>query len=269
MKRALLLGILWPLFCGALEEQPWFCDCLEFHFLGGYAYSRFNTVQGARPQIEPPFNSHVAFLGLEFCPLPQWDIDADMQVADTSAARFNFRSLGLQTRYLWQDDIVGDPVSFATGASARFTSSTSLRDVSCPSHANADFELNFSLGKEFDASISWRWRLWCFGALGHGNRGSPWVRGLVSAETNLNEKHRWAVYAVGSNGYGRHSHLNPSHFYGYAKYRQKSIDVGVRYGCCIGVWGSIRLDYMRRVLAKVCPQNVNTVVVSYLMPFSF
>ena len=89
------------------------------------------------------------------------------------------------------------------------------------------------------------------------------------AETNINDMHRWAFYALGSNGYGRHAHLNPYHFFGYAKIRQKSIDLGLRYGFRIGVYGVLRLEYQRRVLAKACPQNVNTGIVSYLLPFSF
>ncbi len=258
-----------PLACGALEMQPWFCDIYEFHFVGSYAYSHFKTVQGARPQLREPFNANVLSLGLEFCPSPEWSIETDLQFADTSAMSFNFRTFALQGRYLWCDDIVGDPVSFATGFSTRITSTRALRDVSCSAHANCDFEVNFSLGKEFDANESWRWRLWGFGALGHGNRGSPWVRALIMGETNINDVHRWALYAIASNGYGRHSHLDPYHFFGYAKIRQKSIDLGIRYGFRTGVWGSWRFEYQRRILAKACPQSVNTAIVSYLLPFSF
>lgn len=269
-KVVAFLGVLaLPAVSPALEMQPWFCDVYEFHFVGSYAYSRFNTVQGAIPQLREPFNANVLYFGLEFCPTPEWSIDTDLQFADTSAMPFNFRTFALQGRYLWFDDIIGDPVSFSTGVSSRVTSTRALHDVSCPSHANLDFELNFSLGKEFDTNESWRWRLWGFGAVGHGNRGSPWVRGLVMGETNIHDMHRFALYAIGSNGYGRHSHLDPYHFFGYAKIRQKSIDLGIRYGIRTGVWGSLRFEYMRRVLAKACPQNVNTVIVSYLLPFSF
>lgn len=265
LSKALCL----PLLCGAVEMQPWFCDVYEFHFLGSYAYSRFRTVEGARPQWTGPFNANVVYLGLECCPSPEWSIDGDLQVAATSQMPFNFRSGALQARYLWFDDIVGDPVSFSTGLSVKATSSQALRDVSCFSHANVDFELNFSLGKEFDANESWRWRLWGFGAVGHGNRGSPWVRALVMAETNINDVHRWALFAQGSNSYGRHGHFDPYHFYGYAKIRQKGIDLGVRYGARLSVYGTIRFEYQRRVLAKAFPQNVNTFLFSYLLPFSF
>lgn len=269
MKRVIAALSALPALCSALEMQPWFCDVYEFHFVSSYAYSRFNTVQGARPQLREPFNANVVYLGLEFCPSPEWSIDSDFQVAATSAMPFNFRTMALQGRYLWADDIIGDPVSFATGFSTRVTNSRALRDISCPSYANVDFELNFSLGKEFDANETWRWRLWGFGAVGHGNRGSPWVRGQVMGEMNIYDIHYWSLYAYGTNGYGRHAHLDPFHFFGYARIREKSIDLGVRYGFRTGVWGILRFEYWRRVLAKAYPQNVNTMVISYLLPFSF
>lgn len=260
---------LLPLIGASLEVQPWFGDCLEFHFLGTYAYSYFEKVQNGIPQLTKTFQSNVAYLGLDFSPTPEWSVDTDIQVAATTQESFNFRSVGLQGRYLWFDDIIGDRLSLATGGSIRFTNTASLHDVSCPSHANFDFELNFSLGKEFDVSDSFAWRLWGFGAIGHANRGSPWVRAIAAVETNYDDQHKLALFAEGSNGYGRHSHVLVDDFDGYAKIRQKSIDLGARYGYRIGVWGTLRFEYMRRVLAKSCPEQVNSFIFSYLLPFSF
>lgn len=261
--------LLLPFSLFSLEVQPWFGDVYEFHFLGSYAYSQFDQVQNSRPRYHELFQAHLAYLGLDFSPSPVWSLDMDLQVADTTKQPFNFRSGAVQARYLWTDDIIGDPVSFATGASIRATPSHALKDVSCPSFAHVDFELNFSLGKEFDASSSWRWRTWAFGAVGHGNRGSPWVRAIVSFETNINDQHKFAFYAQGINGYGRHLHIDVDDFYGYAKIREKAIDLGVRYGVRLSVYGTLRFEYVGRVLAKSAPKNVNTFIVSYLLPFCF
>jgi hypothetical protein len=262
------LFALLPLMGHSLEVQPWFGDCLEFHFLGSYAYSYFEKVQHGVPQLHNTFQSNVGYVGLDFSPTPEWSIDTDLQVAGTTQESFNFRSVALQARYLWLDDIIGDRVSFATGGSARFTNTASLHDVSCPSHANFDFELNFSLGKEFDVSDCWAWRLWGFGCVGHANKGSPWVRAILALETNYDDLHKFGFFAEGSNGYGRHTRVLTDDFDGYAKIRQKSIDLGIRYGYRIGVWGTLRFEYMRRVLAKSCPEEVNSFIFSYLLPFS-
>jgi hypothetical protein len=269
MKKILMISALFPVLGFGLEVQPWFGDVYEFHFLESYAYSRFDTVQGARPQLNSPFNAHLIHTALEFCPSSEWSIDGDFQLADTTAVPFTFRSGALQMRYLWFDDIVGDKVSLATGGHFRITPAQSLHDVSCPSHAMADFELNISLGRECDVSDAWRWRFWCFGAIGQAIRGSPWIRAIAAIETNINDQHKWAFLAHAVNGYGRHTHFNPDHFNGYGKIREKAVDLTLRYGYRIGVWGTLRFEYQRRFLAKACPQNVNSFIFSYLVPFSF
>ena len=260
--------LLFPLAALGLEMQPWFGEVYQFHFLGSYAYSRFHSFANSSPHYDSLFQSNLLSFGLDFSPSPEWSVDGDIQFADTTQMAFNFRSVAVQARYLWLDDIVGDPISLVTGGSVRFTSSPSLHDVSCPSHANADFELNFSLGKELQASDSWLWRAWCFGAVGQANSGSPWVRGTAALEANIEDRHNASLFANGINGYGRHTHVDVDHFFGYAKVREKAIDVGLRYGYRTGVWGTVRFEYLRRVLAKSAPERVNTFIFSYLLPFS-
>lgn len=257
-----------PLVAIAIETQPWFGDVYEFHFLGAYSYSEFHKVANAKPPYNQPFHENLIYSGLDFAFTPQWAVDADLQVAETTKQSFNFRTAAIQLRYLWLDDVIGDAVSLATGASGRFTPSYALRDVSCPSHAPLDFEVNFSVGKEWEATHDWLFRFWGYGAIGHAIRGSPWVRAIVSIETNIDDQHKFALYGVGENGYGRHVHIDVNHFDGYAKIRNKSIDLGIRYGYRMGVWGTVRFEYIRRLLAKSCPSQVNTWMVSFLIPFS-
>lgn len=265
----ILSCLLFPFLVFGLEKQPWFGDIYEFHFLGGYAYSRFHKVEGAIDQLQDPFNVNLLFGELDFSFSPEWSVDADVEFADTTEQSFGFRSFAIQARYLWLDDIIGDWISLVSGLSARVTSPDSLRDVSCPSHGNVDVELSISLGKEFDSFRFWRYRLWGFGVLGMSNRGSPWLRGGLFFEGNLDDTHKWALYALGSHGYGRRTFVDIANFHGYGKIRQKSIDLGIRYGYRMGIWGTIRFDYIRRVKASLCPKNVNNFVVSYLLPFSF
>lgn len=267
-KRFFLLVLFFFSSLKALEMQPWFGEVYEFHYLSAYSYSWFHSVQNAKPPYNHFFQSNLLYFGLDFSPTSVWSIDFDLQFADTTKMPFNFRTAAIQGRYLWLDDIIGDPISLSTGASARVTGTSSLKDVSCPSHGNLDLEIHCALGKEFTAGYHWRYRLWGFGAVGHANRGSPWVRGIVSFEINQSDEHKWALYASGINGYGRHLHIDVNHFFGYAKIREKVIDVGARYGYRMGVWGTVRFDYLHRVLAKSAPQRVNTAVVSWLLPFS-
>ena len=96
-----------------------------------------------------------------------------------------------------------------------------------------------------------------------------WVRATAALETNIDDQHKLALYVDGNNGYGRHTHVYIDHFDGYSRIRTKSIDVGLRYGYQIGVWGTLRVEYARRFLAKSAPAHVNSFILSYLLPFSF
>lgn len=265
MKKWLLLL---PLTLLGLEVQPWFGDVYQLHFLGTYAYSRFNAVEHGAPQLKDPFNAHVVSSGLDVALSPYWSFGADMQLASTTKQSFIFRSLAIQARYLWFDDITGDPVSLVTGGSTRFTSSQALRDFSCSSHGHVDVEANLSLGKEIAASDSWAFRGWLFGAIGQATRGSPWIRAIGSLETNIHNQHKIALFSEWVNGYGRHSLVNTKQFFGYGRIREKAVDVGLRYGYQIDVWGTARFEYIRRVFAKSAPESVNTYIISYLLPFS-
>ncbi len=253
----------------ALEKQPWFGDVYEFHFLSGYRYSHYSRVQGALVPLKSPSNDQLLFTALDFSFSPEWSVDADLEFAHTPRQDFSFRSTAFQARYLWMDDIVGDAFSFATGLDARFVSEKSVRDISSAYHGNIEFEGNFSLGKEWDSFQFWRFRTWAFASVGIANLGSPWVKAVFALEGNLQDEHKWAFFVEGIHGYGKQTRLDIDRFKGYGRVRQKALDVKFRYGYRLGVWGTIRLEYERRVLSKRGPKDVNSFIISYLLPFSF
>lgn len=260
--------IFFPLALFSLEKQPWFSDVYEFHLLAGYTYSHYNSIN---KETTPNTGSsdHLVDLNLETSPSAQWSIDGELSFVDTTRQSFSFQSVALQGRYLWMDDIVGDFMSLATGVSARLNSRRSLRDVSCPYHGTGEFALNVSFGKEFDQSRYSRYRLWAFGLVGFATTGSPWFNGTVSLEGNYFDQHKWALFFDGGHGYGKKTRVSTENFFGYGKVRYKYLDLGVRYGYKLGVMGTIRLQYMRRLLAGAYPQDVNFFTVAYLVPFSF
>lgn len=269
MKAWMVAFCLFPILGFSLLEKPWFGDVYEFHLFSTFAYSRFNKVQGASPQIQDPYNNYLVDFNLDLTTNPQWCYDVDLQFVDTPKQSFSFRSTAVQGRYLWYDDIVGDAISLVTGINARYVATRSLRDVGCSYHATLNVEANIAIGKEVDRRGDWLFRFWGFGAAGIANRGSPWVRGIVAIEGNFDNQQQWTVFGRGEHTYGRKTTIDPNQFNGYGKIRQKSIDVGVGYGYCFGPWGSLKAEYTRRVLAKLCPENVNLFTFRYFLPFAF
>jgi len=270
MRKILLLICIF--FIGtsfALERAPWFGDVFEFHFLSKYTYYYFTKVDAAIVQPDSSSNNHLVHFNMSFSPSLQWSIDSDLEFIQTPRQNFGFRSVAFQTRYLFKDDILGDPLSIALGGNFRIVSSDSLKDVSTLYHADADFEMNLAFGKEFSRMDFWRFRFWFYGAVGVANKGSPWLRGNFALEGNLNEARKWSLFVDAMHGYGKREFVDVFNFDGYAKIRERNIDLGFRYGYRLSVWGTLSFEYKRRVLAKRCPENVNFFSVSYLVPFSF
>lgn len=268
MKRFLLL--LLPLFSlFSLEKQPWFSDVYEFNLYTGYAFDWYNSVNGAVQPLKSTSYDNLFFADLEFSFSPQWSVEIEGEIAKTPRQSFGFRSVAAQARYLWYDDIIGDPFSLATGFSVRYVFPEAVRDISCPYGSNFDFIGNISIGKEFDFRGDWRYRFWAYGSVGIANEGSPWLRAIGAFETNCLNVHKWAFFLDFVKGYGEESLVNIDDFHGYANIRQMHLDIAVRYGYGLGCWGTARIEYRRRLLAIRCPEKVDTILVGILIPFSF
>lgn len=269
MRFKFLLILLLPFSLMALETQPYLGDIYEFYFLSKYTYSNFRKVQGAIDQLTKTDQDHLVYFDLAFCPSMQWGIDFDLELTETPRQSFGFRSAAFQLRYLWLDDIIGDPITLTSGANIRATSSDSLRDVSTPYHSNVDIEGNIAIGKEFSKLEYWRFRIWGYGAVGIANQGSPWFKGLITFEGNSKDVAQWALFVETMHSYGNRTYIDIADFYGYGRIRQKNIDIGARMGFKMSAYGTLSFEYRRRVFAKRFPKNVNFFSVSYLLPFSF
>jgi hypothetical protein len=269
MKRIKFLLFLLPSLIFGLEEQPWLGNVYEFNFLGKYSYSYFNHVNNSIPPYNHFYRNNLVYADLEFTFSPQWSIDFDIEFAESTKEVFGYRSNGVQLRCLCLDDMTGDPCSFTLAFSGRNTTERFLHDISCPSHARGDFEGSFSIGKELDAFEMCHFRLWGLGVIGIGTVGSPWLRGKVAFEFNYDDRHKGGIFVDGIHGYGKYGFVDVAHFNGYGKLRQVDIDITFRYGYRFDVWGTLKFEYKRRLLAKVCPAEVNTFSLAYSIPFSF
>jgi len=268
-KRLISLLLFLPLGLFSLEVTPWFGDVYEFTFTSKYAYSRFSRVADATTSLSSPSNDHLLYFDLELPFTPQWCIDLDLQFAASPRRSFRFRTTALQLRYLWLDDIVGDWASLYTGGNIRYVPQDMLEDISTPYQGNACFNLNIAIGKEVDYLDIWRFNFWAYGDVGIANKGSPWIEGILGFDTDYDERHGIGFRLIGYHGYGSKKTLTIDDFNGYGKERTKFIDLDVYYALQLGVWGKLRFDYTRRFAAEVCPAEVNTFALRYVLQFSF
>ncbi len=139
--------------------------------------------------------------------------------------------------------------------------------MSSPYAGTFNGELNLTAGKEWAKGADWFARLWGLIALGQANQGDLWTRWSLFVEGNIHDRHECKIFGMGYFGYGAITPVDVNDFDGWGKIRHRSIDLGVGYRYKMGVWGDIGIDYLRRIVARSYPENVNTFVLSYHVPF--
>jgi hypothetical protein len=267
MSMRKLLTLL-PLSLIGFAPDPWFYNVWEFNFTPSYTYSRYRDVQNGHPQLKSVSNDHLLAFDLTLSPQPQWEFAGEVEFADTPRQSMGLRSLALQGRFLWQNDVAGDPVSLTTGLSVREVAGHSLKDVSCPYHFHTNIEANASIGREWSEGFHWQTRLFALGAVGMANRGFPWTRAFIAFEKQWVCAHRLSLFTEGYFGFGPQNRVHTNRFNGYSRIRHQSIDLGASYTYIFEIWGRITAAYTRRLFARSFPERVNFFTVAYTLPFS-
>ncbi len=253
----------------AFEEKPWLGDFLEFFLDSSFSYYRFRHVQGAIQQPSIPSNNYLFSLDLGLCPFDGWEAAIEAELAKTPRQKFGRRSVGIQVRTRWMNDIMGDPLSVTTGLSIRQVSSQSVHDISSPYAAPWNFEAHTAFGKEWSQGAFWYMRWYGMAALGQGSRGSPWTRGRLAFEMNRENHHQIELFADGYWGFGRRRDVDINRFDGWGKYDHSSADLGFSYRYVTNIWGYFWIEYAHRVYARSYPESQNSIQIGYHLPFSF
>lgn len=253
----------------ALDVKPWLGNVAECELQTAFTYSRYDKVQGATPQLKSTSNDKLIRLDLGMSILSSCDVQLEAEFADTPRQSWGMRSVALQARALWLNDIAGDPCSVVTSFNIRGVSGHSLHDVSSPYHAQVNFELNSSVGKEWSRKGVWTMRTFGLAGVGMANRGFPWLRGIGGWEANWQDTHRLGLFIHGYFGLGDKRRVNIEHFNGWAQFAHRSIDLCTAYAYQFGVWGTLSVQYAYRIFAKTFPERVNFFTICYCLPFSF
>jgi hypothetical protein len=268
MKKTALALLFVPQLLSALPQKPWLGNLYEFFFDGCYIFSYYDHVANGRPGAHHHSRDNTLFLGLGFTPSPAWDAYVEIEQASTTRQNYNWRSVALQGRYLFLDDIAGDPVSLAAGLSMRGVHHLSLRDISCPYAAEFNLEGNLAAGREWSCGPFWQIRTYGYGALGVAQRGAPWTRLFFSFEGNYQNHQRYQLFVNSIFGFGDKNYVPVDHFHGYANIHHQSVDIGFAYRYHTDIWGTITLEYAYRLYAHAYPARQSAFTFWYHLPFS-
>lgn len=268
MKVLAVLSLMTSTALFSLQMEPWFGNTYELYWDSLYSYSWYPKVANGIPSSQKKsIDQLLGFnLGVPFS--PNWDAEIEVEFVNTPRQSWGFRSIAAQARYLWLNDVSEDPVSFTTGIDIRQVSVKSLADVSCPYHSNFNVESTAALGKEWSHCSFWAFRTFIFSGIGIANHGAAWLRVRGAWQGNIKDRHHYELFAEGYGGLGAKNRVNINHFHGYGNIHHQSLDLGVSYTYLFPVWGSLQVEYIRRLYAHAFPEKTNFLVFRYHLPFS-
>jgi hypothetical protein len=251
----------------ATEYQPWLGNFYEFELRSDAMYQGYAWLSSGSHLKK--YLSNDVFLDFSLSiarPDPDVSLEFEIIEARTRRQRGDIDQLKLTGRYVWQDDIAGDPMSLITGISYIQAFSSSLKDVSSFHHGLYNAEFFLSLGKEWAEGNLWNSRWWSVFAIGIAERGTPWLRFRLDYDKRWGEQHETKLFLHSLWGLGRHP-LRFYHFYGYGSIQHQSIDLGLRYTYLLEFYGSASLEYSYRVYAYNFPAYTHHVIAQLLYTF--
>jgi len=174
MKRilAVIIMLLVPWAGSATETMPWFGNVMEFEFRSSYAFRHYTTVDVGGTSGDHSSDDHLLNLSLALTPVTQWSGEVELLVVRTAEQGFSVAHLRAIGRYLWTDDVIGDPFSLTTGMSLTIPVKTSQQDISLGYHGDVEVEFHAAIGRELPSNgDSWLMRGWGEASAGIANIG--------------------------------------------------------------------------------------------------
>lgn len=249
----------------ATEYQPWVGNTLEFEWRTSLLYENYSSLSSGEHLIKHSANNLFLDASLSNA-FQDFGVELEVIAASTRRQSGNIDHFKATGRYLWQDDIAGDPFTLTTGLSLSQAFRPALEDVSSFHHGRGEAELFFSVGQEMPDEIIWDSRWWVMTALGAADRGSAWVRVQFVYEKRFQCQHEIKVFLNTLCGLGN-KRLRLHDFHGYGSIRHRSVDLGLRYTYLIDYFGSASLEYAYRVYGLNFPVNTHQVLAQLLYTF--
>ena len=252
----------------SLELKPWFDPMFELQSRVatiGQLYTFVDTKEGLKKHPAGNF-----FLDLEFYSTlwQNWSVEVEAVTAATRHRTFGPDTLSLTGRYLWLDDVVGDPLSLTTGVTLYKVFKPARRDLSVFHHGGIEAELHAAVGKEASCLGRWRSRVWAVAGFGIGDLGSPWMRADAHWEHRWCDLHQLRLSLLSILGLGQRSLKHLDHFHGYGPIQHHSVDAGVRYTYLFDHGIALNAEYAFRLYARNCPAYVHFILVILDYPVS-
>lgn len=249
----------------AVDYKPWFGRVFEVNTRADIIMQAYNHVDahhssGKRNEFDTFFDLSAS--------MAVWEtIAAELEVIALQSRHqsFGMDAIRFTGRYLWMNDVIGDPFSITTGVTLSAIFPPARKNIATFDHGGFAGEAHVAVGREVSCMQFWTSRLWGVFAVGLADVGSPWLRGNIAWEHNWWDRHRVELFADTIWGFGG-DNLNLYDFDGYGSVQYQAVDLGVRYGYQWDNGLRLSLGYAYRVYGRNSPVNVNFALVRFDLP---
>jgi hypothetical protein len=228
-------------------------------------FQEYSSIQTPKREYTRNANDYFWTLSAAF-PFRRYRAEFEFTAAHTHHQHLGFDNFRISYAYSLLDDRE-DPFSLMVGMILGEPYSRALHDVSSFHHGHLESEFFLTMGGRIGPCYNkdYTFRYWNVVGLGCSDRGSSWIREDAAIEFKV-EMHEFRVFANTLWGLG-HDNLKLNCFKGYGRIQHRSVDVGFRYGCSFDCFGTLSVQYARRVYAHNFPQQANLVMFEYYLPF--
>ena len=263
----------------ALERSPWFGKDNEFEFRGSFSHSSHSEINSEVPLQDFFSASDENALDLSLGLATMGFLHAEIELVGVKG-RDNRRdkystidSFAMHLRYLWKNDIVGDPLSVVGGIDLAYIPEKAQGNLGNFHHGDVELTGTISLGKEKSYRNTWKHRAWAALGLGCANRGDLWTNVHLAWEKNFHDKHRVELFAKGRKGWGNQELEVLEDFESYRNFDYFTAEAGVKYIYVLGLMGELNISFAENVYAKNAPSKgdlggiASTLTVGFFYPF--
>jgi hypothetical protein len=252
----------------ALQNSPWLGNWLEFEgslFQSHTQARRVQTHDGTKHFFT---HSELTTASIEFMPLVELSTELELDLAKTQSRSYGFEAIKAGARYLWLNDLTGDPVSLTTGLSTALSTPSRVKDLSSQQHGVFEVQLNVALGREFAYSADGYYHAWLQGLAGLASSGAPWVGAELHFEKALFNRHYLDLFFIAERSLSSHRLNTLRNFHSYSRIGYEYEDLGLSYTFRQEAFGSFYVECTKRLHARYCPKGAISFQLGLIIPFS-
>ena len=230
--------------------------------------AHYPTVDSPDRALHRPDTLNTFGLSAAISPWPTISLEAEAFGTVSQRRSFYYDDFRFTIRYLWFDDIAGDPFSLATGFTYSRPGTRALRDIGRPYLGPNEFEGHVAIGKELSHDCCWYWRSWAVGAVTLSTRGQPRLWGNATVERALSRCAYVGLDLLGLYGFGGRPLTTHPAFNGYGPIKHRAIDIGAHINIGFPIDARLCISYCYRVWARNFPKEQHTIQFMLHWPIS-